>query len=215
MISWDRNTRDRILPLLSSPCKPSDTNLHFGSGYMRFLDLNLYCSGCSGESQYIVSTIWCATPSPKRISEKGFSAAWQFLLKMSLIFITETSVWDTGVECPTSHPATGMPAWPVCQPGWPVSVGGNGWDSFPRQLWYLGQAPCPELPPGKSWTVEGSRDSHLQLATDTVGKHGSPSGSLRKTLARTKQLHFWHVVPVPSKISLYKNTSIMLHLHDS
>lgn len=42
MISWDRNTMVRILHFLSVGfSKPTETNLNLGSGYMRFLDLNL------------------------------------------------------------------------------------------------------------------------------------------------------------------------------
>lgn len=112
----------------------------FGSGDMRFLKLNLYCSGCSGESQYTKYSEADLLCYPKHISGKGFSAAWQFLLKMSRIFITETSGLDIGVECPTSHPATGMGAWPVCQPGWPLFLDNDGWDSFPSQFMVPGSS---------------------------------------------------------------------------
>jgi len=53
---------------------------------------------------------------------------WACLLKMSLIFIMETSVWDIGMEHPTSHPATGTAALAkfAGQPVWPPSVNDSG-----------------------------------------------------------------------------------------
>lgn len=64
MISWDRNTRDGISHLLSSPCKITGTNLHFGSGYMRFLKVNLYWCGESQYTKYSEHNLLCY-PFPK------------------------------------------------------------------------------------------------------------------------------------------------------
>lgn len=166
LILWDRNTRDKILHLLSKIYWHKSAFwvwLHEIFNTEPVLEVAVVRKASTLDT---VSTICCATPSPKCTSGKGFSAAWQFLLEMN--FITKTSVLDIALECPTSHPAPGMTAWPVCQPGGALFVGNNGWDSFPSQ--YLGQAPSPELSPGKSWTAQGLCDSHLQLATGPVGK---------------------------------------------
>lgn len=77
-----------------------------------------------------VSTICCATPSPKHISGKGFSAAWQLISK------NEPYFYNRELWCGCWW---GMPYLPpchrdVCQPGWALFVGNDGWGSFPSQF---------------------------------------------------------------------------------
>lgn len=126
MISWDRNTRDRILPLLSSPCKPSDTNLHFGSGYMRFLDLNLYCSGCSGESQYTRYSehdLMCYSFTKTHLREGVFSSLAIFAKNEPYFYNRNICLvyWSGMPYIPPCHRDASMaclPAWVACVCRW-------------------------------------------------------------------------------------------------
>lgn len=125
MISWDRNTRDRILHLLSSPCKLTDTNLHFWVWLHDIFKTKPVLQW--RKPVHWIQWAWSAVlPPSKHISGKGFSAAWQFLAKNEPSFCNRNIWFGYWCRIPPCHRDDSV----ACLPTWVASVSRWQWVGF-------------------------------------------------------------------------------------